>query len=152
MAPEEGTASCRHRAAREGEPRMGLTARSEPGPQKGDRKGMARSDRGNGPSRQSSDRCRQWPARPQARRAVPSSRRWDRCTLAWLSTSELKGISFAPLSEIFACFVMTCLHEELPRDSLPALGPSCDGRTPLPLGAALLRITRAEGGSLHRRE
>ena len=44
MAPEEGTASCRHRAAREGEPRMGLTARGEPGPQKGDRKGQASSD------------------------------------------------------------------------------------------------------------
>ena len=44
MAPEEGTASCRHRAAREGEPRMGLTARGEPGPQKGDRKGWPRAN------------------------------------------------------------------------------------------------------------
>ncbi len=44
MAPNEGTASCRHRAEREGEPRMGLTARGEPGLQKGDRKGKASSD------------------------------------------------------------------------------------------------------------
>jgi len=35
MAPEEGTGSCRHRAAREGEPRKGLTAKGEPVPQKG---------------------------------------------------------------------------------------------------------------------
>ncbi len=47
MAPEEGTASCRHRAAREGEPRMGLTARGEPGPQKGDRKGRPRATETN---------------------------------------------------------------------------------------------------------
>src|SRR3546814_18941080 len=38
MAPEEGAASCRHRAAREGEPRLGLTARGEADPQIGDRK------------------------------------------------------------------------------------------------------------------
>src|SRR3546814_12471960 len=44
MAPEEGTASCRHRAEREGETRMGLTARGEPGPQKGDRNGVALSN------------------------------------------------------------------------------------------------------------
>ncbi len=44
MAPEEGPASCRHRAVREGEPRMGLTARGEPGPQKGDRKGVTLSN------------------------------------------------------------------------------------------------------------
>lgn len=39
MAPEGGAASCRHRAEREGEPRMGLTARGEPDPQKGDMRG-----------------------------------------------------------------------------------------------------------------
>ena len=51
MAPEEGTASCRHRAAREGEPRMGLTARGEPGPHKGDREGCLRAIEARAPPR-----------------------------------------------------------------------------------------------------
>jgi len=53
MAPEEGTASCRHRAAREGEPRMGLTAIGEPGPNKGDKRGWRWATEAGNPPRPS---------------------------------------------------------------------------------------------------
>src|SRR3546814_351204 len=57
-----------------------------------------------------------------------------RRTLAWLSMGALNGMSRAPLSVIFACFVMTRLHDGPPRDSLPAFNPPWLRRSPLPLG------------------
>src|SRR3546814_4856727 len=57
-----------------------------------------------------------------------------RRTLAWLSMRALNGMSRAPLSVIFACFVMTRLHDGPPRDSLPAFNPPWLRRSPLPLG------------------